>query len=131
MGGTLVLGVFFYRTGKGGYLLGAASLITFLIAVAALISFISLYIYELPTHHCPFCILQAEYHYLGYPLYLTLLAGVVAGLGAGVLTRFRNLASLREVVPAIQRRLTLVALAAYALFTLMAIYEMLFSNLKM
>ncbi|MHB8068033.1 MAG: hypothetical protein ACYDIC_09045 [Desulfobaccales bacterium] len=56
--GTLGLGIFFYRTRKGGYLVGAASLLTFLIALASLISFISIYIYELPTHHCPFCIFE-------------------------------------------------------------------------
>ena len=43
------------------------------VSVAALISFISLYFYELPTHHCPFCILQREYGYVGYLIYATLL----------------------------------------------------------
>jgi len=41
----------------------------------AILSFISVYFYELPTHHCPFCILQKEYGYVGYPLYLTLFGG--------------------------------------------------------
>jgi hypothetical protein len=131
MVGTLGLGIFFYRTGKGGYFLGGASLLTFLISVAALISFISIYIYELPTHHCPFCILQQEYHYLGYPLYLTLLGGALTGLGAGVLMPFRQVPSLKEILPSIQKRLSLFSLLFYAAFTLIVVYEMIFSNLRM
>ena len=129
--GTLGLGGFFFRTGKGGYLLGAASLLTFIISVAALISFISLYIYELPTHHCPFCILQQEYHYLGYPLYLVLLGGALTGMGVGVLTPFRPRASLKESLPTIQKNLAVVAMICFALFAGIAVYEMIFSNLKM
>ena len=129
--GTLGLGIFFYRTGKGGYLLGGASLLTFLISVASLISFISIYIYELPTHHCPFCILQQEYHFIGYPLYLTLLGGALTGLGVGVLTPFRTITSLKESLPAIQKRLALLSLILYAIFTVIVVYQMIFSNLKM
>lgn len=129
--GTLGLGAFFYRTGKGGYFLGGASLLTFLVAVASLISFISIYIYELPTHHCPFCILQKEYGYLGYYLYLTLLGGTLLGLGVGVLTPFRNVASLREILPSIQKRLALISLILYALFASLVVYQMMRSNLKL
>ena len=104
---------------------------TFLISVASLISFISIYIYELPTHHCPFCILQQEYHYIGYPLYLTLLGGALTGLGVGVLTPFRAITSLKESLPAIQKKLALLSLTLYALFTAMVVYQMIFSNLRM
>ena len=126
-----VLGVCFYRTGKGGYLFSAASSVTFFIAIAALISFVSIYIYELPTHHCPFCILQQEYGYIGYPLYLTLLGGALGGLGVGILMPFREIASLKEILPIIQKKLTLLSLTLYALFTALVIYKVIFSNLKM
>ena len=43
--------------------------LAFFVSAAALISFISPYIYELPTHHCPFCILQKEYRFIGYPMH--------------------------------------------------------------
>ncbi|MRR08039.1 MAG: hypothetical protein EG828_14145, partial [Deltaproteobacteria bacterium] len=57
---TGVSGFMFYSRGRPvtGYFFSLMSIITFSVAVAALISFISLYIYQLPTHHCPFCILQ-------------------------------------------------------------------------
>jgi len=39
-------------------------------ALAAIISFISVYYYRLPSHHCPFDLLQGHYDFIGYPLYL-------------------------------------------------------------
>lgn len=33
---------------------------------------VGIYIYELPTHICPFCMLQKEYNFIGYPLWLSL-----------------------------------------------------------
>ncbi|HTY20951.1 MAG TPA: hypothetical protein VMC44_04875 [Geobacteraceae bacterium] len=131
MAATFASGLYFHRRGRGGYLFSALSLITFLIAVASLISFICLYIYELPTHHCPFCILQKEYGYIGYLLYITLLGGAVAGVGTGVLLSFRNRTSLVRSIPAMQRRLTIVTLLLYLIFTLIVTYRMIFSSLRL
>ncbi len=131
MAGTLALGAVFYRTGKMGYGFSAMILLTLLIAVASFISFISIYFYELPTHHCPFCILQKEYGYVGYFLYLMLLVGGVSGLGVGLLLPFRQIPSLKEILPSIQRRLTLTAMSCYLLFTVIATYQIIFANLKM
>jgi hypothetical protein len=47
----------FVRGGAGGYAVASLSVLGFVTSIAALISFIALYVYELPTHHCPFCIL--------------------------------------------------------------------------
>jgi len=55
--------------------------ITFIfISLVSLILFFSTYVYELPTHHCPFCILQKEYHYVGYLFYTLLFLGTFYGL---------------------------------------------------
>ena len=56
---------------------GALFLVTALIAI---IQFFSPYIYELPTHHCPFCMLQKEYGYIGYFIYATLFLGTFAAM---------------------------------------------------
>jgi hypothetical protein len=55
-------------------------LLFLIISIFSLIVFFSPYIYELPTHHCPFCILQSEYFYIGYFLYATLFLGTFFGL---------------------------------------------------
>jgi hypothetical protein len=96
-----------------------------------MISFICLYIYELPTHHCPFCILQKEYGYVGYVLYIALFGGGVAGMGAGALMPFRSRGSIARIVPALQRRLAAVTLVLYLLFTLVVTYRILFSPLRL
>jgi hypothetical protein len=121
-------GIRFYRTLKGGYLFSAMGGVTFIISVISLISFISLYFYELPTHHCPFCILQKEYGYIGYPLYIAVLGGGVCGMGVGILMPFRDIGSLKEVLPSIQKRLALVSLVLILLFAAMVTYWMVFSN---
>ena len=124
---TLVSGIFFYLKGSAGYLFSIAATVTFLIAVASILSFICLYFYELPSHHCPFCLLQKEYGYIGYVLYATLFGGAVAGIGTGVLMPFRKTGSLARIVPVIQRHLVLVTLVCYLLFTLITVWEMIFS----
>lgn len=129
--GALTLGVVFYRTGKMGYWFSAAILLTLLISVASFISFISIYFYELPTHHCPFCILQKEYGCIGYGLYLLLLVGGLAGMGVGLLMPFRHIPSLKATLPTIQKHLALTSIIFYLLFTAIATYQIIFSNLKM
>lgn len=126
---TLLSGFYFYRTGKAGYLFSAASGIMAVIAAVSIFSFLSIYIYELPSHHCPFCILQKEYGYIGYPLYATILFGTVGGLGVGALMPFKMIGSLKEVVPALQKRLSLAALVCYLLLTGITTYKILASNL--
>jgi positive regulator of sigma E activity len=126
---TAASGIYYYRSNKGGYLFSSLSAITFLTSIMAILSFISVYFYELPTHHCPFCILQKEYGYIGYPLYLTLLGGTISGVGVGVLMPFRNIKSLSEVLPSVQKRLTLASLILFILFTAIITYRIVFSNL--
>ncbi len=65
---TLAAGWAVYRHGRGAILFATASACHFLLSIHALIAFISLYVYELPTHHCPFCLLHREYGGIGYPL---------------------------------------------------------------
>jgi len=52
----------------------------FFTGVANLILFTGTYIYELPSHKCPYCILQKEYMYVGYLFYVSLFLAVVNGI---------------------------------------------------
>ncbi len=132
MGLTIAAGVFVYRRrGAGGGMFSVMALAAFVVSLLAIISTISPYVYELPTHHCPFCLLQGEYGYRGYPLYLFLFSGAAAGAGTGVLAPFRNVASLAVVIPAMQRRLALLAIVCYSFFTAIVIASMAASNLRL
>jgi hypothetical protein len=51
----------------------------------AVIYFFGTYIYELPTHQCPFCMMQGEYLYIGYILWGSLLAGSFTGFAPAVI----------------------------------------------
>lgn len=125
MAALLLAGIWFHRRASGGYVVAGLSLLAFVTSIVALISFISLYIYELPTHHCPFCILQREYHFIGYPMYALLFGGAIAGLGLGVLHHRRDTPSLRTVLPPLARRLSLAAVVCFGLFAAISIYVML------
>ncbi|CZE47964.1 hypothetical protein [Campylobacter geochelonis] len=64
---------------KVDILLGMFSLSFMLISIYAIIRFFSPYIYELPTHKCPFCMLQADYGYVGYLIYALIFIGTIPG----------------------------------------------------
>ena len=123
------MSVFFYSTRRGAYFHGFISAVLLPVALASLLSFIGPYIYELPTHHCPFCLLQKEYGYVGYPLYLTLLSGTVSGMGVGILMPFKKRMSLVDVVPVLQKKLALFSFICYVLFTIIVLYRIITSNL--
>jgi hypothetical protein len=55
-----------------------------LFSITSLIVFFSTYVYELPTHNCPFCLLQLDYYGIGYVLYISLFIGTFYGF-CGVL----------------------------------------------
>lgn len=125
MAATVASGSVFYVWRKGSYLFATLSSLTFVVSAASLVSFICLYFYELPSHHCPFCILQKEYGYIGYALYATLLGGAVCGLGVGALAPYSTVESLSRVIPQVQRRLATMTLALYLLFTLIVSWRMI------
>jgi hypothetical protein len=128
---TLACGLYFYRRGKGGYLYSVLCVVMFVISLIAIVSFVSLYIYELPTHHCPFCIVMEEYGYIGYVLYILLFGAVVSGIGIASLIPFRQVESLKEFLGGFIGRLALVSVTLFAAFTLLVTYEVVISNLVM
>lgn len=56
-----------------------------LVSLTTLIGFFGTYIYEMPTHHCPFCFLQKDYNYVGYLLYAFLFLGTFLGALLGLI----------------------------------------------
>ena len=125
---TLMTGAVYVAKGKGAYLFSALCATSFVVSILSILSFISPYVYELPTHHCPFCLLQREYGYIGYPLYLALFAATILGTGVGILMPFRGIESLSGIIPSIQKRLALAAIALFAVFALMASWK-IFSSI--
>ena len=125
----IAAGVLFRATGRGGWALGLLSALLVPAGLAATIAWLSPYVYELPTHHCPFCLLQREYRYVGYPLYGALLGGAITGMGVGVLMPFRRVPSLAAALPAFQRRLSTWSAALLAALAALVAWIVLTSHL--
>lgn len=52
------------------------------IAYYSVVYFFGTYVYELPTHQCPFCMLQSDYYYIGYVIWANLFLGVFFGIAS-------------------------------------------------
>ncbi|MBF0537964.1 MAG: hypothetical protein HQL03_06895 [Nitrospirae bacterium] len=90
----------------------------------------SIYFYELPTHHCPFDILQQAYGYVGYPLYGSLFAGVFFGVISGVAQSFKRIPSLTTTVEAAQRVWLVLAAIGISVFVAICTWPIVFSSFR-
>lgn len=127
----LAVGLMVQRWLRLGPLFAASSLLGFGVAIAAVIALLSLYVYENPNHHCPFCLLKAGYGYVGYALYLPLFAAAATGLGAGIIAPFRRVASLQTIIPGEVRRWVWLALGGFGIFYGLATWLILRSSLRL
>lgn len=129
LGAVLVLGRRVLSSGRGAIVYAVASGLAFVVALEAVVAAISVYIYEMPQHHCPFCILKGEYGHVGYALYLPLFAATALGLGGGVAALSARVASLAEAGPRIMRRCVGASMAGFALFAAVTVWLILRSHL--
>jgi len=99
------------------------------LGIVAIISFVSVAYYELPTHHCPFDLFQAGNHYVGYPLLISLVVAVVTALLPGLFHQLGRRPSLGALVADRERSWIAVALGAYAVFLVFALWPLVFGHL--
>lgn len=57
-----------------------SNLLFLYIAYYSVVYFFGTYIYQLPTHKCPFCMLQSDYYYVGYFVWGALFIGTFIGM---------------------------------------------------
>ena len=113
------------------YVVSVLSMALFGISIAAMISFISLYIYELPSHHCPFDIFQKNYHFIGYPIYISLFCGVFFGLLPGFFQPLKKIISLRATVMLSEKRWLLLSILFILIFVIISSWPVIFGNFTM
>lgn len=111
------------------YCQSAIALIFFVISVLSIISFVSIYIYELPTHHCPFDILQGWYDFIGYPIYITLFVSTYFGFLPGLLQPLKHNPGAMTVISKLERRWNYWCITSCISFVTLVIYAVLSSNL--
>ena len=76
------------------------------IAYYSVVYFFGTYIYELPTHKCPFCMMQKEYYYIGYFIWGFLFLGSFLAL----IYAFIALLFKKELNKALQKALIFLSL---------------------
>jgi hypothetical protein len=111
------------------YILSAFTAAFLFVALASVVSFISMYIYELPTHHCPFDIIQKEYGFIGYPLYVSLFLGIFFGLLPGIFQPVKRILTLQRIIHKFERSWIVSSMSCMAVFVLIATYRVITSNL--
>jgi hypothetical protein len=112
------------RPSRGELLLNAVYGLSFagffILSLVVITAVISSYIYAMPAHRCPFDILQREYDYIGYPLYLALIGGSFAGISAAGTAFCAGLPGLAEPVRRFRRLALWSVLFLLPLFLLIA-----------
>lgn len=82
------------------------------ISLVAIITIFSPYVYELPTHHCPFCLMQSDYYFIGYFIYTFGFLGTSYGLMVAFFEDFMS--SFKKSL--IFNSLYVILLSSYILF---------------
>jgi hypothetical protein len=93
------------------------------LATVAIITVFSSYIYAMPYHKCPFCILKPEYHYIGFALYFTLIPAAFFGLATVLVEPFKNREGLAGTVSRFQRNAIKISLFLLMLLAAISSYH--------
>lgn len=103
--------------------------VVLVMGIVAIISFVSVAYYELPTHHCPFDLFQEGNHYVGYPLVVSLVVAAVTALLPGLMDRMRRQTSLRALIAEREMSWFAISMVAYGVFVVFAVWPLIFGNL--
>ena len=101
------------------------------VSLVSVVTFISVYFYRLPTHHCPFDLLQGHYRFVGYPLYFCLFGALFCGLVPQLLVVLRRYPALAGQLPDIERRWLTAALFLLGGLLLIVSWPLLFGEFTM
>jgi hypothetical protein len=95
---------------------GLGAPVFFFFGLAALTSCISPYIYALPHHHCPFCILTGREGVIGIPIVISLYIGAVSGWCTGTSTLAGDFSGMPSSRKLFHRRACRVSIAGNMIF---------------
>ncbi len=121
----------FFRQAYFRHLLFITSVLMFFASLGAVVSFLSLYIYQMPSHHCPFDMLQENYGYVGYPMYSGLFFATLFGMLPAICQPLRKYASLRREIDFSEKRWLMTALIGMLVFLTIGCWQMVFGSFKL
>ena len=93
------------------------------VSLVAITTIFSSYIYAMPYHHCPFCILKPEYGYIGLLIYGTLLPAAFFGISGALAKLIPTRIGLDAVVHRFQKTAMLLSTLLLVLFVLVVSYH--------
>lgn len=108
-----------------GLLFSSGWLWFFLLALAVVTTEFSSYIYAMPFHKCPFCILKPEYHYIGFILYSLLFLGAFLGMSVIIVEPLRSVDGLKSNVVRFQQYAIKISLLFLIAFTCLSSFHYL------
>jgi hypothetical protein len=122
-----VVGLFAWQRQKVGLsrLYGVGMAVFFVLALHTLITVFSSYIYAMPFHNCPFCMLKREYGGFGFWLYIPLFITVFCGMTPMLIEPCTAKATLAAAVAGLQRKMMAVSLSALGLYVLLSSWHYL------
>ncbi len=95
----------------------------FFVSMMAITTVFSSYIYAMPYHKCPFCILKPEYYYYGFLLFGTMMPAVFLGLSCTLASLVKYRGHLEPVVHTFQHRSAKISIILLLIFTVLSSYH--------
>lgn len=101
----------------------------FVLALVTITTVVSSYVYAMPFHRCPFCLLKPEYNYFGFALYGSLIGATFFGISATAVQPCKKKAGLQETVARFQKFAVKLSLLLLSIFAILASYHYLLYRL--
>ncbi len=105
------------------------------LSLIAITEIFSSYIYAMPYHHCPFCILKPQYHYIGFLIYASLFPAAFFGMSGPLLILFRAVRlrsdardNLQELIWQYQRLAVKISLILLTILIITVSYHYIIYN---
>ncbi len=97
----------------------------FFLSLVGITTTFSSYIYAMPYHHCPFCIIKPEYSYYGFLLYGSLIPGTLFALAVSLIKFFDCFSELQHSISRRQVLYIKLSLALLSLFVIFSSFHLL------
>ncbi len=101
----------------------------FVLSLNTLITILSSYIYAMPFHNCPFCMLKREYGYIGFFIYVPLFISVFCGITPMLVQTCRAKAGLAITVVNLQKKCMAVSVVALLVYGALSSYHYIIYSL--
>ena len=131
LGVTVGAGWRYLKRHRSPLLFSALTVVLSVVSTVSILAWIAPGFYELPTHHCPFCLLAPQIGIAGYLLYAALVGGAVCGLGSGLVYFLRKLDTLACVRTNEETRLCRRSLAGFFVFLAIAVWPLMTTEFRL